>query len=685
MILSTEVGIIAITNHNVFDLNQYTEIKARVGNEVQVWPGIELDILEEGSRGHLLVIVSPTRARDFSAAVDKFTKGFGADVFTATIEGVLETFDLFHPLYVAHYKQKKPNLSDDALGKLMEGTENPRCVIKEVTNAISAGVYISHGYASIYGSDVQDWAKYGEFSRELPDLRLPVESFEHFCLLLEKDPTTINTLLDKKTSEDLELSPFDDDSILKIRAFNDINVVFGPKGTGKSCILKAIAKHYADNGLDAKVYKSASDRLGVLFDIKGKNLTIDLNPFGINYCTDQVSDLRASIEVGVTNLSRYVTHFAAKNSNKNAKKLLIKNISPEEESGARRDFIDFQKALKTTKAFSEFLAENASVQKELSKDEHLQITRILSELLERLSKRNWSSFSAWKEICFLNSAIKGFRAEVERKTGSPANPTTPGFRDYALNRIKIAANAAEIMKNVGTRIPMQKECIGSLGSSKGELEFRTEFEFQRGDVTDSSFLSLTTAKKTTQKEFIKCVRDILKRAYADDLFQYIAKLNAIEDVEEIKTVNELLMFKRYFALAGVPYLPSSGEESMVMLQKELGTDKEVYILDEPERSLGNEYINDVIVPLIKERARAGKKIFISTHDANIAVRTLPYSSIYRCHGQEGYSTYLGNPFSNNLVNLDDERDQLDWKKISMRTLEGGEEAFGERGKIYGSD
>ena len=82
-----------------------------------------------------------------------------------------------------------------------------------------------------------------------------------------------------------------------------------------------------------------------------------------------------------------------------------------------------------------------------------------------------------------------------------------------------------------------------------------------------------------------------------------------------------------------------------MLQKELEADKDVYILDEPERSLGNEYISDVIVPLIKERARAGKKIFISTHDANIAVRTLPYNSIYRCHEQLGYRTYVGNPFS----------------------------------------
>lgn len=78
-------------------------------------------------------------------------------------------------------------------------------------------------------------------------------------------------------------------------------------------------------------------------------------------------------------------------------------------------------------------------------------------------------------------------------------------------------------------------------------------------------------------------------------------------------------------------------------------------------------------------------MFISTHDANIAVRTLPYSSVYRCHGTAGYSTYIGNPFTNNLVNLNDVADQLDWKNVSMRTLEGGEEAFGERGKIYGKN
>jgi hypothetical protein len=95
-------------------------------------------------------------------------------------------------------------------------------------------------------------------------------------------------------------------------------------------------------------------------------------------------------------------------------------------------------------------------------------------------------------------------------------------------------------------------------------------------------------------------------------------------------------------------------------------------------------IDDVIVPLLKEKALLGKKVIIATHDANIAVRTLPYNSIYRLHDQGQYFTLTGNPFSNSLKCIYDSRPELNWKEISMKTLEGGKEAFGERGKIYGN-
>jgi predicted ATPase len=491
-------------------------------------------------------------------------------------------------------------------------------------------------------------------------------------------------VLNKKVAENLLLTPFEDSTLLKLTVFNDINIVFGPKGTGKSCILEAIAKYYNENGITAEVYVSASDRLDQIFDTKGKDVSLNLKTYGINYCKDEVDSLRDAKEVSITSLSKYVNFFRTRSTSRNAKKIKIKDIEPEGEGTSKREFHEFHEAIVKTSDFLHFVEEHAAIKKELSEDEFKELTGILGKLQERLGIREWNSYSGWKEICLLNSAIEKFRSEVERKTGSPAKPSTTGFRDYALNRVRIEANAVVILKSIDTKIPMQKETVGSLGPNKGELELCTEFIFQNGNVTDGSLGKPKGIKKSSLKDFARTVRDIQKHAYDDCLFQHIATFNKIEDIEQIETVYELLLYKRYFALVGRPYSPSSGEASMVMLQKELETDKEVYILDEPERSLGNEYISDVIVPLIRERARAGKKIFISTHDANIAVRTLPYSSLYRCHGPAGYTTYIGNPFSNDLVNPEDETDRLDWKKVSMKTLEGGEEAFGERGKIYGN-
>lgn len=153
----TDVGIIAITNHNVFDLAQFDQIESLIDEGVQVWPGVELDVVDgNGVRGHLLVIVSPKMSTQFNSAVSQITANSTPDDFTATIEEVVSKFDDLKPLYVAHYK-KMPMVSDAAIEDLELKTSNPELILKEVSNSISAGIYISHGYASIYGTDIHDW------------------------------------------------------------------------------------------------------------------------------------------------------------------------------------------------------------------------------------------------------------------------------------------------------------------------------------------------------------------------------------------------------------------------------------------------------------------------------------------------------------------------------------------------
>lgn len=681
---STDVQIFGITNHNVFDLQQFNEIEELIEEHIQVWPGVELDIVEDGNRGHLLVIVSPEHAEEFRESVQEITEGETPDSFTTTIANTLEHFDDYGPLYIAHYKQKKPAMSDDSIQALIDGTQYPSRVLKEVSNAISAGIYISHGRASIYGSDVQNWDKYvGVYSKSLPVLRLAVESFEQFCLLLEKDPTTINTLLDERAPEELTLKPFEDETIVKLKVYNDINVLFGSKGTGKSRILEAVSRHYCDKGMEATVFTPASDELDEIYEVNRKSINTNLNNHGINYCRDEIEAIRGAREIDITNLSNYISYFQGTKQNKNAKKIRFKDIERQGERKSEANFGSYNESFNYVDEFLDFMNENKVIKKELNNLEHKDLVQMLTTLQIRLNRKRWKFFSKWKANSLINSAVKRFRIEVQRKTGNPGKPSTTGFLEYAKRRIEIEIYVNEILKNIQKSIPNQVETIGSLGPDKGILKYEEKVKFQDGNITDGSLRSDKNINKTPQKLFSKAIKNIAENVYEDNLFELIAELNQIEDTEGIKTIFELLLFKRYFTLDGKPYKPSSGEASMVMLHRELDEERDIYILDEPERSLGNEYISDVIVPLLNERARAGKKIFISTHDANIAVRTLPYCSIYRTHDAQGYDTYIGNPYTNNLINADDPEKMEDWKQVSMNTLEGGVEAFGERGKIYG--
>ncbi len=185
----TDVKILAITNHNHFDINQYKRFHDLVEDTCQIWPGVELDVIDDSKRAHLIVIANPKNAERFDKALTDLLKGIHADTFTSTIEEIVGCFDKLDVIYITHYSSKKPDMSDAGIAKLMSQASNKQRVLKEASNSISAGIYVSHGHKSIFGSDIKNWADYPEISKTLPDLRLPVESFEQFCLLLEKDGT----------------------------------------------------------------------------------------------------------------------------------------------------------------------------------------------------------------------------------------------------------------------------------------------------------------------------------------------------------------------------------------------------------------------------------------------------------------------------------------------------------------
>lgn len=683
IISSTEVKIIAITNHNVFDIEQYRKFVTEVGDDFQIWPGVELDVIKDNRRGHLIVIVSPDKVEDFSDTIFKLTEHSTPDKYTILLEEVVSNLDKFMPLYIAHYHQKKPDLLDEDIDYIVEKTANKSRVLKEATNAVSAGIFISHGHASIHGSDVQNWNQYQEQSKSLPDLRLPVESFEQFCLLLDKNQVAINTLLDKKDPEPISIKPFKDETVLEIIVYDDINVFFGAKGTGKSDILTAIAGYYSAKGITCKKFESGSVKLDDAYDLAGKNLKLDLKDHEISYCNKEIELIRLAQEVHITSISKYKQFFSDSLKNKKAQKIKIKDMPRVNTQNSEREFELIQNSNGKVKEFKLFSENNTILEDVLGKENMGKLLSLLNEAIEGLDKKGFEKFSNEKSAMLFNSMIEKFKFEITKKTGAPAKPSETGFQKYASNRIKIELAVKNIIENISKKISINDEYVGNLGE-KGELYCKTEIVIQDGNINEARFKPLGTANKKPLKNFSRIMADIKENVYSQNLFNKIAELNEMEGINLIPTTLELIVFDKYFTINDEHYEPSTGEASMILLHRELSEDKDIYILDEPEKSLGNKYINNVIVPLIKEKAKSGKKIFIATHDANIAVRTLPYNSVYRHHDKSGYQTFVGNPFTNNLTNINNHENKINWKDISMRTLEGGRNAFGERGQIYGN-
>lgn len=240
------------------------------------------------------------------------------------------------------------------------------------------------------------------------------------------------------------------------------------------------------------------------------------------------------------------------------------------------------------------------------------------------------------------------------------------------------------MNGLNTPSKVEQTKIGTL-QEKGSIYLEKSIYIDPS-VTNLVFKKGVTYTVSDLRKVVELIKKIKNSVYGIDKGNYIAELSTVMQNKNINSLKEFVGIKgRIINNSGADYAPSNGEQSMLLLTNAIIDDsKNVYILDEPELSVGHKYINDVIVPRLIELSRLNKTIVVSTHDANIAVRTLPLLSVYREYkGNNRYCTYVGDPFRNTLSNTTDKNDIIDWTEKSINTLEGGEFAFIERGEIYG--
>ncbi len=667
------VKIVAITNHDIFDRSEFEKLQNEVGDACCLWPGIEFNVIHDDEKYHMNVVGSPNSLDAFEAAVLSATNEKSGE-FDVTLDEVLSSFSGLDVLFLPHFGNKSPAISMQKLADLHKKVPNRDRVILEDSNSTSTAILSSHGFRTITGSDVQDWSKYQD--SDLSELRIPVDTFEQFCMFLDRDSVVIKTLLDKSLYKVYQGQPSKEDESVKVSIplYSEVNIIFGDKGTGKSQIIESVRKKMEADGLSVATYVSSQkdERIKSLLDSSSMLRLAD--KLGYSDCAEEFKLIAEWGDADIELLQTYRRHADTKDKagNKDKIKITDQQVLPYDDDRLNAVGEDLDFAVHAIEDIDSIKGEY------IDSSEQEEISNRLKNLKKAIGKKKVEEVVEKHSNQLMIFTNRRIGAIVSSNTGIVSKPNSSGFYEYAKNRLALYRATNIILANLSPKQHKERVFFGSIGD-KGELFIESSWKMYDADSRYDEYPG--SPNITTLKDALASIKRVRKNAFSDDPETCLDEYRKFYEETCIDTISNFVGVKRYIVDNDYnPYDPSNGERAIVMIQRDLSEDKDAYLLDEPELSLGGTYIDKVIRPRITALGKSGKTVFIATHNANIAVRTLPYNTIFRQHSKEGYETYLGNPFTNKLVNSDGK--ELDWKVVSMEVLEGGEDAFTERGEIY---
>ena len=672
IITSNGVKIIGITNHNEFDYEQYKQFVTEVDGAFLIWPGIELDVKGIIKDGHVIVISNPLYVEKFNIEMLNLIGNANPDKFTCELDDIVNITNNLDCLIIAHYWKPK-SLDEESIEYIKSKIKDKYRFFWEPSQYRSMSILINHNIHSLIGSDVQDWNNYSNY--DLPNIKLNVDSFEQFVLLSKKDSQIVDTLYKKQNKYTIDIGF---NAIEQVEFYDDINVIFGTKGTGKSVLLGKVKDFFIKRGKNISYYDPSENKEKIMDKLKINEDERLLSLYGLKNCEEELLNIKDWKENNVTQFSDYYNYIFSKfgNANKDRMKLLditeITGINEELLINTKEKIEKVEKIIK--------LNDEIEITKYITKDEYNNLINLYTSIKEKI-KREYKDFWDNKfSINFSNKTIDIFKKVVEANTNLKTLPSSTGLKDYIKNRLKLECNIKRILDTFNNKFDKESQMLGYLEEGKQIFIEKTIKMFDYSCKTN-----MFSKKITDLKNIYNCFQIIKSNVYSINIGQNISDLKEYLNDSKIKNLDSFLAISKSFKVDDKEYMPSTGEQTMIVLNEALNDRFDVYILDEPEKSLGNSYVNDVLVNQVIKLSKMKKTIVVVTHNANIAVRTFPLRSILKEYSNGEYKTYVGNPFINTLVNTKDEKQTRDWKEESIKILEGGREAFEERGEIYGNN
>ena len=636
----SKLDAIAITNHNMFDKDQFNSIKEKLN--ITVFPGVEVDI----ENAHMIVITDESNLDIFVEQCNQLKEKMEDGRQFISYDEFINIFNNYEQyLLIPHYK-KKPTLQQQIIRKF---GKNITCGEVDSIKKFCTLKKQEDDLVPILSSDVR--------------IKKDLDVFPTRHTFLDIDDTTLKSVkygLMDKTRVYITESKNDNEFIFTqdgLVASTKLNVIIGKRSSGKTHTLEAIKKTF-DN-CDIKYIKqfeitekSGSEKFEEITRKGYEKITNDY----ITPINDLIPNiLEIDLNADISELENYHSALinraiSCERNDIFSKTSLFNEITFDVKNNKElEELINAIKVLLDNETYREIIETNI-------KKESLQV--LLAKLII-IYRNEQLDVNLKKEV---DKLVKSIQKKLELKSSVD---TIPQIDLYSIMKNRLIANRFnEDLKKIKENSDIFKGDYQRFKIIATKSPYKNVSEMKDGaNITTGSF------------------KETFDKYYRKDSFKYIKQLK--EDGVALDKLGKTLVEIKYKVINHKGTEISGGEKAEFNLLKELDDAKnyDILLLDEPESSFDNPYIKENINTLIKDISNK-TPVFVVTHNNTLGISNKADKIIYTMYNdkEHKYEVYVGN-FTDTML-IDKDGKKIKTYDAIVSCMEAGVDAYEERSKIY---
>jgi ABC-type dipeptide/oligopeptide/nickel transport system ATPase subunit len=626
------IDCIAITNHNLFDIDQYKLICEEL--DITVLPGVEVDL----EKGHILVISDIIDAPDLSTKCLKLSQHINSKDDYISTDTFHEIFnDLNKYILIPHY-DKKPILKDSVISKL-----NANICAREVSGIkkFLSNIKNNESIVPVCFSDSRIKSNLENFSTKQIYVDIEEVTFKgiKYCLT---DKTKV-FLTEKGRNDYFQATD------LGLKLSTGLNVILGERSSGKTYTLDRIEKSI-DNIKYIKQFSLLQNDDKKFQDLLSRRHSDISNNYlnSFKKIIDEVKNIdleKNNLEIDnyLDSLFKYATDSANEDSFSKTKLFTETNFKIDD-LNSLNELIKSIDLLLINKKYKSLI--NRFINLEELKSLKIELINEYLKIEELNKKYNW-----------LNSIIINIKGQLKLRS-SVTQPIDIDLYEHIKDKRKVK-KFIEVANKVKNDQIVANEEINHFKIVAEAKPFKAASELQKLCTNRPKFSTAFLHYEEPYKYLTELKKLDLNES---DLYKYFVKI-------EYKILN------RY----GVSV--SGGERSEFNLLHEIkdALKYDLLLIDEPESSFDNLFLKNEVNSLLRDISQT-IPVVIVTHNNTVGASIKPNYII--CTKKEIiddeiiYKLYYGKPEDKQLVN--DAGEVINNYDNILNCLEAGSDEYNKR-------